>query len=571
MIITPLWHTEFLVDIANAQWENVRILIDSWLSDYAVGDMMERTVKVRLDHEKISTIDAIYISHSHSDHFDPYTLYNLLEKGGVWSEAKDGGLVLENPETPIPLSQSDIPLSQGGNTPLLILPFTLRYLESLITEYLPSTRVRWLDNRYTFALKWIEITGYMWPNPEISNEDDVMMIAISSDRELVFAEIDTIPDPYEEEVQKSLYKVFTRKNYETACYITSRNCLEWLIPYYDLAENKRETYRAKYIADQKEDMLASYEKYDYEEYAHFPNLFTLPGFVRGFVGQGIAYPRSLSEELYTLSIFPLDEIASIENDYAKNAGYEFSQKALLAWRQYKVENGNIEQGRKECPIGELIVNGKPWMENRTSTVIASEISSSHSDEGRIYVSETSESFVPQDDRIRKQDRIYATWPLFPRDISSSETEEWKEKILEILNYRFLPYWSASPVASLRDALIRNNGVYRIQLRITNYELSIIFEYSTARIGFIEVPCEDGMKIDEDYWILDILDFLEGRQEMYSSFWHTLDPKKVYRLWTCLGATYMNHDLNIAKYRLHFERAIWGETSKEFVKWILKEI
>jgi hypothetical protein len=193
----------------------------------------------------------------------------------------------------------------------------------------------------------------MWSNPEITNEDDVMMIGISNDRELVFAEIDTILDPYDEEVQKSLYKVFSRKNYETACYIASRNCLEGLIPYYDLVENKRESYRAKYIADQKEDMLANYEKYDYEEYAHFPNLYTLPGFVRGFVGQGIAYPRSLSEELYTLSIFPLDEIASVERDYAQNAGYEFSQKALLAGRQYKAENGTIEQGRKECSIGIL--------------------------------------------------------------------------------------------------------------------------------------------------------------------------------------------------------------------------
>ena len=35
---------------------------------------MERTVKVDLDSEKIKTIDAIYISHSHTDHFDPYTL-----------------------------------------------------------------------------------------------------------------------------------------------------------------------------------------------------------------------------------------------------------------------------------------------------------------------------------------------------------------------------------------------------------------------------------------------------------------------------------------------------------------
>jgi hypothetical protein len=74
-----------------------------------------------------------------------------------------------------------------------------------------------------------------------------------------------------------------------------------------------------------------------------------------------------------------------------------------------------------------------------------------------------------------------------------------------------------------------------------------------------------MKIDEDYWFSDILDFLEGRQEMYSSFWHRLDPKKVYRLWTCLGATWMNHDLNIAKYRLHFTRAKQGEKLDSFIK------
>jgi L-ascorbate metabolism protein UlaG (beta-lactamase superfamily) len=40
--------------------------------------MMERTVKVRLDAEKIETIDAIYISHSHTDHLDPYTLLEIF-------------------------------------------------------------------------------------------------------------------------------------------------------------------------------------------------------------------------------------------------------------------------------------------------------------------------------------------------------------------------------------------------------------------------------------------------------------------------------------------------------------
>jgi L-ascorbate metabolism protein UlaG (beta-lactamase superfamily) len=64
--------------------------------------MMERIVKVELDREKLKTIDAIYISHSHTDHFDPYTLME------IYSHIQ----------------------------PLLLLPFTLTYLIPLIHEYL---------------------------------------------------------------------------------------------------------------------------------------------------------------------------------------------------------------------------------------------------------------------------------------------------------------------------------------------------------------------------------------------------------------------------------------------------
>lgn len=72
------------------------------------------------------------------------------------------------------------------------------------------------------------------------------------------------------------------------------------------------------------------------------NIYTIPGFVRGFIGQGIAYPECMSPELFSLPIFPLDEIASLHTDLARAAGYDFSQKALLSGRQYKVEDGNIE-------------------------------------------------------------------------------------------------------------------------------------------------------------------------------------------------------------------------------------
>lgn len=100
---------------------------------------------------------------------------------------------------------------------------------------------------------------------------------------------------------------------------------------------------------------------------------------------------------------------------------------------------------------------------------------------------------------------------------------------------------------------------------------IIFEYSTSRSTFIEVPYTSGMQIDEEYWLDDVLDFLDGRQELYSNFWHRLNPKTIYRLWTCLGANFCNNELVISKYRLHFERAKRGETSNSFFEEIKKSL
>lgn len=77
-------------------------------------------------------------------------------------------------------------------------------------------------------------------------------------------------------------------------------------------------------------------------------------------------------------------------------------------------------------------------------------------------------------------RLYASAPLFSRVLETDTLEHGKKRILEILNTRFLAYWSASPVAPLRDGLMKNGGTYRIQLIINNLQLPIIFEYSTAR-------------------------------------------------------------------------------------------
>lgn len=153
---------------------------------------MERSTQVKLDSAKLSTIDAIYLSHSHTDHIDPYTLLEIYKE----------------------------------NNPLLILPVTLRYLEPLFRKYIPSIQIEFLYPKKIFHFRGIEIVGYMFPQENITNEDDVMMLAIANDTELLFAEIDTVPDEYDEEVQSELFQIFDRKNYQTRCYLASRNELE---------------------------------------------------------------------------------------------------------------------------------------------------------------------------------------------------------------------------------------------------------------------------------------------------------------------------------------------------------
>ncbi|MDD2693613.1 MAG: MBL fold metallo-hydrolase [Candidatus Gracilibacteria bacterium] len=515
MIITPLGHTEFLVDIANDAGRNIRIMVDGWLSDFSVGDLMERSVKVELDMENIKTVDIIYVSHSHTDHLDPYTL---------------------------------LPIYRNAN-PILLLPYTLAFVVPLIREYIPEIHIEILYPHQAFRYEGIGITGHMFPQNTITNEDDVMMLSIENDRELLFAEIDTLPEEDDLDTQKQLFRILSKKPYETVCYLASRNELPGQLPVLDLPIKKRKAFRDEYIAGRKEEMYFSYQKGEYEDFANFPNMYEIPNLVRGFIGQGIVYPRRFSLDYARVQIFPLEEIASMESDIARECGYEFPQKALLPGRQYRVENANIETGRKECPIGELIIDRE---------------------HGNL------ESTDP---------RLYAEAPLFPRE--NLDIDGAKKRIFEVLNTRFLPYWSASAVASLRSALIKNHdGCYRIGLKVSvipgltrnlesitdsgflptqeGQEQWIIFEYSLADVAFREVPYSSELQVDEDYWLLDIVDFLDGRQELYSNFWHRLDPKKIYRLWMCLGANFCNHDLLLNKYRLHFERAKSGLTVKSFV-------
>lgn len=125
MKIDYLWHSEFVLNIENKNWETVKIMSDSWLSNYAFWDMMQRNPKIKLDYEKIQDLDAIFLSHSHCDHIDPYTLID------IYKAIKP--------------------------RPLLLIPETIEFLVPLFRKYLEKQKIHILRNKEIFNLKWIEL------------------------------------------------------------------------------------------------------------------------------------------------------------------------------------------------------------------------------------------------------------------------------------------------------------------------------------------------------------------------------------------------------------------------------
>lgn len=117
-------------------------------------------------------------------------------------------------------------MKRSSEKPILLLPFTLEYLVPLLGEYLGDIPLEILYPGKPFSLKGIAIAGYMFPQSTITNEDDVMMLSIENGKEILFAEIDTLPEDDDEDVQNALYHILTQKEYETVCYLASRNELE---------------------------------------------------------------------------------------------------------------------------------------------------------------------------------------------------------------------------------------------------------------------------------------------------------------------------------------------------------
>lgn len=307
-------------------------MVDAWLSNYAFGDLMERTPRITLDSEKLKSLDVIYLSHAHCDHFDPYTL--------------------------IPLYKI--------SSPLLILPETLAYLVPVVNQYIPQAKIQILRNREIFTYKGIDFQGICFENEAITNEDDVMTLAISNHEELVYAEIDTLI-PKTEEAYMLLQKLFSRKSYSRVTYLSSRNELGANLPILDQAsEMDREKFKKQYRSSRKEELEWEYEMLASGE---VPDFTEVPNFARGFIGQGICYPSILDLTLSRIGAMSLIDISELETSIARNYGKDFPSRVLSPGKVFETTGGGLKPIQTESFIGKIITEN---------------ISNAPTSKGRIY-------------------------------------------------------------------------------------------------------------------------------------------------------------------------------------------
>jgi hypothetical protein len=170
--------------------------------------------------------------------------------------------------------------------PTSTLSETLAYLLPTLRENLPKDTqielLRHLDTR-TFMGE-IELTGLVYVEDTISNEDDVMTLFVAHGKQAAYFEIDTIPPMIYEEQQK-LLDLFQSKNFKNRVYVHSANELEGNLKLFDFPNTTaREAWKHEYVTMRKEEIRERYETC-VEHELPLATLWRLSGYRSVFIGQ----------------------------------------------------------------------------------------------------------------------------------------------------------------------------------------------------------------------------------------------------------------------------------------------
>ncbi|MEN8149092.1 MAG: MBL fold metallo-hydrolase [Planctomycetota bacterium] len=484
MEILSLGHSSFLLDTGG-----VRILGDPWLDDWCIGDLMGRFPRLRFDPADLEPIDAIYLSHSHTDHIDPYTLRRL------WS-----GL---------------------STRPTLLLPVSLRFLELLLTEYLPDAEIVWLEDRRRVDFRGVEIEAFFDPGSRGTNEDDVMLLVVDDGREVFLNEADALLPLYEPEVRELVAGYFADR--ENAVFLTTRNELAATMGSLSAVDAEDRRARIDAALEGMSDQIAAILSPTDE--GRDP-LWGNRRLLRLVAGQGLAFPTVIDPD-WNHVLFPIRRAdrVQLERQIGDAFGTRHRVEEFLPGEVHRVEEGILEERETADFLTLLEAEPDRWFDRSLD--------------------------------------LFSPFPVAP--LRDDRRPSARGLILTALNDRFRPWLIGLGEPPIERLLTDGAGEYRVRVR---YGTTAEFEDVDYGIGFETMEFQvvpPAGEPDEHYWANDIEDVLDGRADEFSVFLRKPLGGTNQRFWHCLGLPFLNQDLVEAKLRLHFERAAAGETAESWVR------
>ena len=313
MEILSLGHACYLLEMETSQGgEPLRILADPWLSDYLVGDLLGRFPRVRVEPDSLPRLDAVYISHSHTDHLDPYALVSL------WPHLQP--------------------------RPKLLLPQSLRYLEDLFCRYLDNPEIVFLADREPISLAGATVMGFFNPEIRPTNEDDVMVLSVRTSREAFLCESDALLPFYDPEARALLSKLLGGEGLETSCLLSIKNEGGATMAMLGCDPGERPARLSRELETSYDEIYEIYSELAEAE----DDLWSDPCLVRLIGGQGICYPQALETEWNRL-LFPirLADRVNMERDVAGQNELAHSIEEFVPGQMHSVVGG-VLAGRASC-------------------------------------------------------------------------------------------------------------------------------------------------------------------------------------------------------------------------------
>ena len=152
---------------------------------------MARFPRVRFAPEDLAPIHAVYLTHGHSDHLDPYTLVRL------WREL--------------------------ASPPVLLLPVTLAFLVPVFERHLPGLVVHLLSPHEPCVFRGVELVGFYDVPPFPTNEEDVMILVVTHGAERVLVEADANLSFENPELLAFVSDLVREPGIESAVFLTTEN------------------------------------------------------------------------------------------------------------------------------------------------------------------------------------------------------------------------------------------------------------------------------------------------------------------------------------------------------------